>query len=274
MKTLRNDDGGVAVRAAASAVLFITSLWFALAPRDSVKHGGRMDVRVSVDEQLVRDLETIRGHRIYFGHHSVGHDILDGVSELSVEAGVDVHVDEGPVGRNQRPLEKFRDFQTEVRSRDVEIAVMKLCFVDFHPDTNVDALITSYREAVAEIRLAKPSLRIVHVTPPLHAREEGLKVRLRRLLGRPVWEDESNLRRLEFADRLKAGFPSDPIFDLAAAESARPDGTREMHVVGTRQVPMLWPGYTHDGGHLNGLGKRVAAKAFIHALAESLRAPP
>jgi lysophospholipase L1-like esterase len=33
---------------------------------------------------------------------------------------------------------------------------------------------------------------------------------------------------------------------------------------------MLWAGYTSDGGHLNGAGQRVVAKAFLRFLAASL----
>lgn len=237
----------------------------------SCDSGGNMDVRVSVDEQLVRDLETLKGRKIFFGHHSVGRDILDGVSELSVEAGVDAKIGEGPVGHNQKPLEKIKDFEGEALDRDVELALMKLCFVDFHPETNVDALITSYKETVERIRRARPALRIVHVTPPLTTRQVDTKSKINRLLGRLVWGDESNLRRLEYAERLKAAFPGDVFFDVSTLQSTRPDGTREMYVAGGRQVPMLWPGYSHDGGHLNDVGKRVAAKAFIHALAEAFR---
>lgn len=233
--------------------------------------GGHMDVRVSVDEQLVRDLETLKGRKIFFGHHSVGRDILDGVSELAVEAGVDVKIGEGPVGQNQKPLEKIKDFEGEALARDAELALMKLCYVDFRPDTNVDALIGAYKESVARIRAARPELRILHVTAPLHARQVDTKSKINRLLGRLVWEDDANLRRLEFAEKLKAAFPRDAFFDVAAVESTRPDGSREIHLAGGRQVPMLWPGYTHDGGHLNDAGKRVAAKAFVHALAEALR---
>jgi hypothetical protein len=54
-------------------------------------------------------------------------------------------------------------------------------------------------------------------------------------------------------------------------ESTRPDGTIEAYEVDGNPVPMLWPGYSRDGGHLNDEGKLVAGKAFAHALAGVLR---
>jgi hypothetical protein len=264
-RSFRAPDRGRAGWALAAVAAFI---FFG---RNACGNEGDMDVRIWVDEQLVRDLETLKGRRVFFGHHSVGRDILAGVGELSIEAGVDAKIGEGPIGQNHKPLEKIRDFEQQVLSSDVELALMKLCYVDFHPDTNVDALVTAYRDTVERLRRERPGLRIVHVTAPLHARQSDTKAKLNRLLGRLVWEDESNLRRLELSEKLRAAFPTDPFFDLATVQSTRPDGSREIHLVGNRQVPMLWPGYTNDGGHLNDTGKRVAAKAFIHALAQALR---
>lgn len=233
--------------------------------------GGRMDMMVRVDERAVRDLEALKGRAIFFGHHSVGRDLLEGVAELSHEAGVDVIIGEGPVGQNERPLEKFTDFERQVLARRDELVTMKLCFVDFRPDTHVDGLVAAYIETVVRIRRSRPDVKILHIAPPLTAREMDAKARFNRLLGRPVWGDDANLRRLEFAERVRIAFPQDVFFELGAAESTRPDGSREMHLVRDRQVPMLWAGYTHDGGHLNEAGRRVAARAFIRALAETIQ---
>lgn len=226
---------------------------------------------VQAEDTLVRDLEALRGRALFFGHHSVGRDILDGVAELAAETRVPVVIDEGPVGHNQRPLDKFKDFERQVLARRDEVVAMKLCFVDFRPDTHVDALVAAYLETVARIRAARPDVTILHITPALTAREMHLRARINRFLGRQVWEDDANLRRLEFSERVRAAFPRDPFLDLGAVESTRPDGAREMHLVGTRLVPMMWPGYTDDGGHLNALGRRWAAQAFVRAFAEASR---
>jgi hypothetical protein len=120
------------------------------------------------------------------------------------------------------------------------------------------------------VKKARPGVRIVHVTPPLMVRPADLKSKISRTLGKSIWEDEANAKRLEFKQRMLETFPGDPVFDLSAVESTRPDGTREEHEVHGKKVPMLWPGYSNDGGHLNETGRLVAAKAFAHAFAAAL----
>jgi len=232
------------------------------------------EARDLVDETLKQDLATLRGARVFFGHHSVGQNILDGLAALSKEAGIEVRIDEAPVGENLKPLGKFEDFARRAeRDKDdgTQLMLMKLCYVDFNPRTDVDGLVRAYSAAVDRVHKARPGVRVVHVTPPLFARPGDVKSRLNRTLGRPVWEDQANAKRLDFARRLRETFPGEPVFDLAAVESTRPDGTVEEHEVDGQPVPMLWPGYSSDGGHLNDTGKLVAAKAFAHALAAALK---
>jgi len=234
------------------------------------------EVRTLIDETLKQDLATLRGAHVFFGHHSVGQNILEGLAVLSKEAGIDVSIEEAPVGQNMRPLEKFEDFAKRgERNPDdgTQLMAMKLCYVDFNPRTDVDQLVEAYAAAVARVRKARPGVRVVHVAPALFARPVDMKSKLNRTLGRPVWEDQSNKKRLDFTSQVRARFPNDPFFDLASVESTRPDGTAEQYEVDGQQVPMLWPGYSSDGGHLNDEGKLVAAKAFAHAFAQALRAP-
>ncbi len=61
-----------------------------------------------------------------------------------------------------------------------------------------------------------------------------------------------------------------PIFDLARHESTRPDGTRETFAVGGRVAYALAPVYTDDGGHLNGVGRRVMASHMVRFAAAAL----
>jgi hypothetical protein len=232
------------------------------------------ETSVLTDDTLKEDLATLRSARVFFGHHSVGQDILDGLAVLSKEAGIEVKIDEGPVGQNTRPLEKFADFAKRAESQPADrtqLMLMKLCFVDFNPRTDVDELVQAYRHAVERVRKARPGVKIVHVTPPLCTRPTDVKSKLNRALGRPVWEDQANARRLAYGEKLRESFADEPFFDLARVESTRPDGTREQYDVDGHPVPMMWTGYSSDGGHLNDTGKRAAAKAFAHALAVALR---
>jgi hypothetical protein len=233
----------------------------------------KTEARILVDETVKKDLATLGGAHVFFGHHSVGANILQGLSELSKETGIQVKIDEAPVGENTKPLGKFEDFakRGETNPSDgTQVMAMKLCYVDFRPDTNVGELVQAYAAAVDRVKKARPGVRIVHVTPPLMARPSDLKSKISRTLGKSIWEDEANAKRLEFKQKMLERFPGDPVFDLSAVESTRPDGTKEEYMVDGKKVPMLWPGYTSDGGHLNETGQVVAAKAFAHAFAAAL----
>jgi hypothetical protein len=59
----------------------------------------------------------------------------------------------------------------------------------------------------------------------------------------------------------------EPLFDLAAVESTRPDGSRETLSLGGKTAFALHPGYTNDGSHLNEVGRRRAAEALLTLLA-------
>jgi len=232
------------------------------------------EVSVVIDDTLKQDLKALQGARVFFGHHSVGQDILDGLAGLSREAGIDVRIDDGRVGENTKPLTKFEDFarRGEKEPNDgTQLMLMKLCYVDIDPRSDVDKLVHAYQDAVARVRKARPGVKILHVTPPLCSRETDVKSKLNRTLGRLVWQDEANRKRLAFARKLREAFPGEPVFDLAAVEATRPDGTLEEHEVNGEPVPMLWPGYTHDGGHLNDAGKHVVARAFARTLAATLQ---
>ena len=233
-----------------------------------------MNTHSVIDDELKADLETLRGARIFFGHQSVGVNILEGLAELSREAGIPVQIGEGPVGANRNPASKFEDFARRAESTpagELQVMAVKLCYADFEPSTDVDALIRAYRDAVARVRKAQPGVRIVHVTPPLWARPSGFKAGIKRMLGRSIWEEQGDAHAQSYREKLLAAFPGEPLFDLGRLESTRPDGSREENQVDGSAVPMLWPGYTNDGGHLNHAGKRLAARAFAHALALAAR---
>lgn len=241
-----------------------------------------------VDDKLRDDLHTIRAARIFFGHHSVGKNVLEGVAAISAEAGVPIEIlplgerrsggegriEHARIAENKKPYAKVDAFVEKVEDAGGEtpqIALMKFCYVDFDPDTDVDDLFRHYQQTMSNIQARHPEVALMHVTVPLMARPTGLKVQIDRLLGRLVWRDAANLKRSAFNEKLRAAYASEPIFDVAAVESTRPDGSRESFRYQGQDGHALWQGYTSDGGHLNPLGQRVAARALIRELAEAVR---
>jgi hypothetical protein len=241
------------------------------------------------DEALKGEMAKVAGYRIFFGHQSVGGNIVQGLEDLKKMAGADafnvVHYGPGDslpaaffaetkVGANQHPLGKFDAFCRLVDSNlagKIDIALVKICFVDLGEgsDAGVDQVFNGYVKAVKALETAHPGLVIIPVTSPLRTQVEGrgrlddLKTRLKQMLGR----EDDNRKRNAFNARIRETFRDRPVFDLAAVESTYPDGARETYGKGGA-VEALIPAYSIDGGHLNELGRRRAARELIRVLAQ------
>jgi lysophospholipase L1-like esterase len=216
--------------------------------------------------------------RIYFGHQSVGSNIVEGLRDLSAaragsqlritrsrerSAGVPALV-EFTIGENGRPESKMKDFAAALQQIDdsaAAIAVFKYCYLDITPETNVEQLFASHRKALQEMRARHPNLTFVHVTAPLTRLESGPRFLAKRLLGKPTTRD-ANVRRNRFNAMLREEYAGEPMFDLAMVESTRPNGSRSFFNEGSDTVYTLAPELTSDGGHLNAAGRRAAAREF------------
>ncbi len=234
---------------------------------------------------LPANLARVATSRVYFGHQSVGANILDGLRELSaaaptsavkivgtrnVDSVVDPAVIEFPIGENGDPVSKARDFASaldESRERSPAIALFKYCYLDLTPSTDVTALFAAHRTGVRALQARHPEITLVHVTVPLTTVEPSSKALLKRLLGKPSAR-EANRKRNGFNDRIRREFEGEPIFDLARIESTRPDGTRAFFVAGGDTIYTLAPELTDDGGHLNAMGRRAAAIELLSVLAD------
>jgi hypothetical protein len=237
---------------------------------------------------LKGDLEIVRKARVFFAHHSVGRNILDGIDRVVSEAGLEplkcVPADraaessepaliDATGGSNGDPKSKIDYFVAAFRtvpSVRHDLAIMKFCYVDFNPSTDTEKLLSEYREAIAAIKKDALGIQIAHCTVPLTVRPTGIKPSFQRLLGREEWGDACNVKRSEFNQALIRAFPDDPIFDIAGLESRMPDGNLSTFKYGGESYPCMYTGYTSDGGHLNLRGQRIIGEAFLHFLAKAL----
>jgi hypothetical protein len=229
-------------------------------------------------------LQVVAGRSIYFGHQSVGMNLIDGLRELSAEQGVPLRVVEAKgtldvpaaafahsyIAENGDPMRKLRSFAQALDGASAEpaVALMKFCFVDFRPDTDARALFAAYQETLAGLKARHPGIAFVHVTTPLTTVQGGVKGALKRLLGRAPAGLLENARREEYNALLRAAYRGrEPFFDLAETESTRPDGSRETVEWHGAAVAALVPAYTLDGAHLAGIGQIRAARDFLAVLA-------
>jgi hypothetical protein len=233
-------------------------------------------------------MELLAKRRIFFGHQSVGYNIVDGVREIAARnSTTPFRIAESrdlppapvagffhaPVGRNTDPVGKIRDFDQVVRhGTGIDIAFMKFCFVDFDEKTDVDAVFGEYKAALAKLEKDFPATTFVHLTVPLTSPEKGIRPALKRLLGRSVRGDLDNLARERFNTLIRREYGNrEPLFDLAYFESTSAKGSRASGAVHGEKYYVLRDEYTSDGGHLNEEGRRSIAGQlliFLASLAE------
>ncbi len=238
----------------------------------------------AADPKLRADLDALSRRTVFFGHQSVGGNVLDGVRDLAAAEGVTVRIVEARttsevpagsighayVGENGKPASKLAGFEQAFASpgRAVpDVALVKFCYVDFDGKTDVSALFQQYQAALRGLQSSHPGTTFVHVTVPLTAGQGGMKTLAKRLLGRdtPVTQ---NARREQFNALLRKAYGGkEPVFDIALLESTAPDGKRNTLELDGAAVPMLVGAYTDDGGHLNEAGRRRVAREFVAFLA-------
>jgi hypothetical protein len=244
------------------------------------------DIQI-MDATLKKDLQTIAKAKIFFGHQSVGYNIIEGLSELNQKAqgGIDIIELQDNVflpqsyfahkknGINEKPESKCDAFAQTLDSGfadSLDIAFFKFCYIDFNKESNVQAIFDYYKKTVKSIRLKHPQLKIIHVTAPLRLIQQGIKARLKDFLGKERGGTVENIKRNQYNDLLKKEFKNEPIFDLAKVESTYPDGTRETFEKDGKKYYTMIPAFTKDSGHLNTIGSQLAAKELAHVLAQTL----
>lgn len=248
--------------------------------------GGEMDRKIT-SYNTIKDVpatawEKLSTKKIYFGHQSVGYDIIDGIQDLKKEfpsielnivettkiedlsAGALLH---SKVGQNKDPKSKIDDFSRIINSGfggTLDAATLKFCFVDIVSSTDSLKVFEDYKVEVEKLKQKYPKLTLIHFTAPLTLRQTGWKVSIKKLIGRPIGGYAENVKRAEYNELLKKEFQGkDPLFDIAEIESTYPDGTRCSFDADGKTYYSLVPEYTHDGGHLNENGRKKVAEQLL-----------
>ena len=226
--------------------------------------------------------------KIFWGHQSVGSNIIGGLQELlSANAQIPLKVEavkqpytlaigtlsHDHVGTNGDPSSKIKDFVRIVEGgvgAQVDTAFFKFCFIDFNGKTDVQQVCTEYKKALQGLKAKYPAIQFMHATVPLVKVETGPKAWVKKILGRTLDGTKDNVKRHEFNEMLRAEYSGkDPIFDIAKYESTRPDGSRETFELDGKRYFALVPAYTSDGGHLNTLGSRYLASELLFVLVDA-----
>lgn len=242
---------------------------------------------VAVAQVAAADLAKVARTRVFFGHQSVGMNVLDGVSAVYAAHGVQApaveltrtapgtgagYIAHTTIGENTKPLQKIQDFDAVIRGwmgRQVDVAVMKLCYVDIAPDTDVDALFATYRSTMAALQRDFPNVTFVKATVPLTTEPGTLSKLKGKLTGGGGFATAANAKRERLNELIRNKYSEDHLFDLAAVESTAPDGSRVSGSYQGNSYFALYGGYATDEGHLNADGSRRAATAWLAAVAQA-----
>jgi hypothetical protein len=235
----------------------------------------------------VDDLTKVSRAKVFFGHQSVGMNVLNGVAGVyrahgmaapAIELGEpDPDRDGGFIGHafigeNGQPQLKVQDFDAKMRSglgRRTDVAMMKFCYVDVTADTDVDALFATYRETLAALQHDFPEVTFIYVTVPLTT-AQGLLSKLKtRIAGVSGYSPADNAARERLNALIRRAYAGQQVFDLAAVESTAPDGSRDVATYEGQRYYQLDNGYAADSGHLNDAGARVAAIAWLKTIARA-----
>lgn len=208
-------------------------------------------------------LDKARLKGIYFGHQSVGCNMLDGLDELSntnakrykieiVEnpqpSWFDSHggIGHNPIGENGNPASKVKDFVDQMNRRGfghhASAGMMKICFVDITPGTNIDSLFSTYRQAMDGLERSCPKTTLVWWTAP-------------------IVRAGNNSRREAFNNLVRSYCRSHNkvLFDIADIESCSPTGQKRV----INGLPVLDASYSEDGEHPDShAGKLRLARAY------------
>jgi hypothetical protein len=244
---------------------------------------------VKDEMKLKEDLNVLGHERVFFGHQSVGDNILDGLGEIvhenseaqlnllnwtdSLRLSQNFFVG-GFVGRNRQPKSKFDDyvrFVEKLGPANLSIALMKLCYVDVTQQTDVDQIFGEYVSTIESLKQKHPSTTFVHVTVPLTAEEDLVRRIYHSLRGWAIDHVADNGARERYNEKLRRYFASEPIFDLAVVESTHPNGSREGGKASSGTYYSLVKEYASDEGHLNEYGRKIVARELVRTLAQVAR---
>ena len=244
----------------------------------------------SIDDVPRECWEKLTEKKIFFGHQSVGYNIIDGITEIVNERDyIKLHIIEArepsafeqpvlahsQVGMNTQPFSKVERFveimDSGVGSR-VDIAFFKFCYVDIMRDSDLQEIFNGYSAALEGLKQRYPNTKFLHVTVPIRSTPKGtkkfLKQTVKLLIGRQGFFEDNMMRR-DYNDLLNNAYSKTGLFfDLAHVEAVNSSGFECYAKKGVEKVYVMAPEYTEDGGHLNSLGRKKVAEQLMIILAE------
>lgn len=241
----------------------------------------------SIQEVPETEWEILGNKRIYFGHQSVGYNLIQGVHDVmsqypqiklniietkdlsQMKGGYFAH---SQIGENKKPDSKINEF-IEVMEKNsgnpVDIAFFKFCYVDIHNRTELESVFQLYKNRMGSLINKFPKTQFIHFTVPLTLKQhepDGWLVKVKKtvnwILKKPDVFDNSF--KYEYNDKVRSFYENkNTLFDFAYVESTYPDGRKNIFEKNGKKIEALITEYTDDGGHLNSVGRYHAAESLL-----------
>ncbi len=231
------------------------------------------------------ELVAVSRARVLFGHQSIGSNILGGIGPLYVGAGMkaptitdarilteasDGTFSHAHLGVNGDPRRKFSDFTAIMDGplgAALDVALMKLCYVDIVASTDVEAVFSAYVQMMDELEEQHPNVRFLYATAPLNT-DRSWKASLKSWVGiDDHMGPADNVARDRYNMLIRQRYGSSGrLFDIAAIEAR---GSDPRNLNGTA-YPVLNQTLSSDAGHLNEHGSQVVAAELIALIAANV----
>lgn len=240
--------------------------------------------QLDVHEPSASQLDAAAGTRLFFGHQSVGGNLLAGLADLDgfgdsglrivesrdaedVTAGAVVHAALGVNGDPQSKLDAFAEVMDAGMADAVDFALLKFCYVDVDAGTDTAGLVDAYVQTVAGLQVRHPEVTFLYATVPLTTARD-MKATVKSWLGRDAgMGPEDNVARQEFNAALRERFGGTGLlFDIAAVQAGG-DASGAPRTHGGDDYYVLHDSFAADPGHLNEAGSRAAASELIRTIA-------
>ena len=236
-------------------------------------------------------LAAVARTRVFFGHQSVGGNIINGLVADYAAAGVTAPpivsssvaaptaapvFQETYVGTNGDPLGKMQDFANLINGgigANVDFALMKLCFVDIGTSSDPQALFNRYSATMAALEAAYPRVTFLYTTAPL-TEQGGASAVAPTSIGQLAISgaaSSDNVARERYNALVRSKYASTGrLFDIAALEAQRDDGSVMAGNDSGTYYYVMNPDLSSDGGHLNDKGSRQLGLALARLIAQNI----
>ena len=145
----------------------------------------------NLDQVPASAWDNLATKKIFFGHQSVGYNILDGVGvflkehhsvrlnivqstdKADLRKGTLEHFTVGENGKPESKIDAFAEILNDGIAGKAHAAALKFCYLDFNKSTDTGKIFEKYKTTIENIKKTFPSLKIIHMTVPLLTRQTG-----------------------------------------------------------------------------------------------------